>query len=176
MKPEVRAINTLFAKLTSVAEHRETGGEVDARDIETALEHALGGFPRQVIEILTGFTQNRFESDAIRAPLLVSTYVGILLQQYDGTPLTLSEWHELRDLVSDCADELDMDIIAYAMSLLMDNGALLKNGFRMRAFGMSLLGLCLMKRDGCSPISRLSEFKPSPGYHRLRECWTFAAG
>jgi len=124
MKPEVRAMNNLFERLTSIAEHRETIGEVDARQIESALERALTSFPRQVIEILTGIAQNRFESDAIRAPLLISTYVGILLRQYDGTPLTLSEWHELRDLVSDNADELDMDIVAYAMSLLMDNGAL----------------------------------------------------
>jgi len=30
----------------------------------------------------------------------------------------------LRDLVSDCADELDMDNVTYAMSLIMDYGAL----------------------------------------------------
>jgi len=48
----------------------------------------------------------------------------VLLKQYDGTPLTLSEWRELRDLVSDCADELDMEIVTYAMSLIMDYGAL----------------------------------------------------
>jgi len=76
------------------------------------------------MEILIGLADEKLKANPSRGPLVIATFAGVLLRQYDETPLTLSEWRELRDMVSDCADELDMEIVTYAMSLIMDYGAL----------------------------------------------------
>jgi hypothetical protein len=119
MKPEVKAMNDLLDALSELAARGWT-----AREISNALERALPAIPRPTIEILIGLTDGKLRANPSRGPLVIATFAGVLLRQYDETPLTLSEWREIRDLVSDCADELDMDIVAYAMSLIMDYGAL----------------------------------------------------
>ncbi len=119
MKPEVKAMNDLLDALSELAARDWT-----AREISKALERALPAIPRSTIEILIGLTEEKLRGNPSRGPLVIATFAGVLLRHYDGTPLTLSEWRELRDLVSDCADELDMDTITYAMSLIMDYGAL----------------------------------------------------
>lgn len=119
MKPEVKAMNDLLDALSELAARGWT-----AREISNALERALPAIPRPTIEILIGLTDEKLRANPSRGPLVIATFAGVLLRQYDETPLTLSEWREIRDLVSDCADELDMDIVAYAMSLIMDYGAL----------------------------------------------------
>jgi len=95
-------------------------------DTEGTLESDRTGFVHSP-EI--GNRDNDWTSRRKFAPALAwtsgySDFSSVLLKQYDGTPLTLSEWRELRDLVSDCADELDMEIVTYVMSLIMDYGAL----------------------------------------------------
>lgn len=119
MKPEVKAMNDLLDALSELAARGWT-----AREISNALERALPAIPRPTIEILIGLTDEKLRANPSRGPLVIATFAGVLLRQYDETPLTLSEWREIRDLVSDCADELDMNIVAYAMSLIMDYGAL----------------------------------------------------
>lgn len=112
-------MNDLLDTLTKSSSH-----DWRAKDISNALERALPGMPRQGIELLIGLTEGKLKADPSRGPLVIATFAGVLLGQYDGTPLTLSEWRELRDLVSDCSDELDMNIVTYVMSLVMDYGAL----------------------------------------------------
>jgi len=119
MKPEIKAMNDLLDALSDLAARGWT-----APEISQSLERALPAVPRSTIEILIGLTEAKLRSNPSRGPLVIATFAGVLLRQYDGTPLTLSEWRELRDLVSDCADELDMDTVTYAMSLIMDYGAL----------------------------------------------------
>jgi len=119
MKPEVKAMNDLLDALSELAARGWT-----TREISKALERALPAIPRPTREILIGLTDEKLRENPSRGPLVIATFAGVLLRQYDATPLTLSEWREIRDLVSDCADELDMDIVAYAMSLIMDYGAL----------------------------------------------------
>jgi len=124
MKPEIKAMNDLLDALTELAGSLATSHGSTIRGIEKAIDRALPGFPRQSVEILTGYADEMLRVDASRGALVIASFVGILRQQYDGTPLTLSEWRQLRDLISDCADELEMDVVTYAMSLIMDYGAL----------------------------------------------------
>lgn len=124
MKPEIKAMNDLLDALTGLVGSLGTSHESAIRDIERAIERALPGFPRQSTELLTGLADEKLQREPSRGAFVIAAFVGILLQQYEGTPLTLSEWRQLRDLISDCADELDMDVVTYAMSLIMDYGAL----------------------------------------------------
>jgi len=119
MKPEVKAMNDLFDALSNLAARSWT-----TRELSNALERALPTMPRSATELLIGLADEKLKVNPSRGPLVIATFAGVLLKQYDDTPLTLSEWRELRDLVSDCADELDIEIVTYAMSLIMDYGAL----------------------------------------------------
>jgi len=119
MKPEVKAMNDLFDALSNLAARSWT-----TRELSNALERALPTMPRSATELLIGLADEKLKVNPSRGPLVIATFAGVLLKQYDETPLTLSEWRELRDLVSDCADELDIEIVTYAMSLIMDYGAL----------------------------------------------------
>lgn len=119
MKPEVRAINSLLDSLNALAQG--TGTE---KDLSHAIDTRLSMLPHSTREALTGLAVEKLKTDPARMPLAIATFAGVLLQEYDGTPLTLTEWRELRDLISDCADELDMNNVTYAMSLIMDYGAL----------------------------------------------------
>lgn len=49
---------------------------------------------------------------------------GIFLQDYDASPLSDDEWKELRDMLSADAGELDMEVLTYAMALVMEHKAL----------------------------------------------------
>ena len=119
MKPEIKTVNDLLDALNVLSTRAWT-----PKELSKAIEQALSSLPRSVIEIMIGLAAEELRSNPLRGPLVIATFSSVLLQQYDGTPLTLSEWRELRDLVSDCADELDMEIVTYAMSLVMDYGAL----------------------------------------------------
>ncbi len=119
MKPELKAINDLFDALSGLAVRDWT-----TQELSHALEKALPTIPRSAMELLIGLADEKLKANPSRGPLVIATFAGVLLRQYDETPLTLSEWRELRDMVSDCADELDMEIVTYAMSLIMDYGAL----------------------------------------------------
>ncbi|MCX8013377.1 MAG: hypothetical protein N3A02_03695 [Rectinema sp.] len=119
MKPEIKTANDLLDSLNGLAHRQWTEGEV-----EQAVAHAAAALPRSAREALVSLALEKLRSNPERAPLVLATFAIILLKSYDGTPLTLSEWKELRDLVRDCADELDMDIVTYVMSLVMEYRAM----------------------------------------------------
>ncbi|MDH7484374.1 MAG: hypothetical protein QHH01_07085 [Spirochaetales bacterium] len=118
MKPEQKAVNELLGQLAKLASR-----EWEADEIAHCLDRALPAIPHSVRQALTGIAIQKFEENTGRAPSIIASFASILLGDYDETPLTLSEWREIRDLVADGADELDMDIVTYAMSLVMDYGA-----------------------------------------------------
>jgi len=62
--------------------------------------------------------------DAERAGEWLSILGGIFFQDYDDSPLSDQEWKELRDILSEGSGELDMDILSYAMALVVEHKAL----------------------------------------------------
>jgi len=48
----------------------------------------------------------------------------ILNRDYDGTPLPLEDWVDLRESFSLDADSMDMELLEYVMGLVVDHGAL----------------------------------------------------
>lgn len=59
-----------------------------------------------------------------RATAWLAGMGSILLMDYDGSPFTREEWAELRESLALAQDELDLDLLSYAMSLIVDHGAL----------------------------------------------------
>jgi hypothetical protein len=119
MKPEIKAANDLLDALNALAHRPWTEHEV-----VKAVDHALAPLPPSAREAMVSLSLQKLRSDPERAPIVIATFALALSKSYDGTPLTLSEWKELRDLVRDCADELDMDIVTYVMSLVMEYRAM----------------------------------------------------
>ncbi|HET7838417.1 MAG TPA: hypothetical protein VFL04_01570 [Rectinemataceae bacterium] len=48
----------------------------------------------------------------------------VLFMDYDGTPFSREDWAELREAVSIDAERIDMDLLEYVMTLVLDHGAL----------------------------------------------------
>ena len=48
----------------------------------------------------------------------------LLLSDYDGTPFSAADWAEIRELLTQDAGDMDMDVLSYVMSQVMDHGGL----------------------------------------------------
>jgi len=59
-----------------------------------------------------------------RATIWLSGVGSILLMDYDGTPFTPEEWADIRESFVIAQNELDLELLSYAMTLVVDHGAL----------------------------------------------------
>jgi hypothetical protein len=76
------------------------------------------------LEALLESFAERWEADQGRATTWLAGVGSIILMDYDGTPFTKEEWAELRDAFSLGAGELDLELLGYAMGLVVEHGAL----------------------------------------------------
>ena len=121
MKPSEKSLSTLQADLSRF------GGlkPADAlRSMQASADRALGSLPQglrtEVLEALEG----KIRSEPGRAADWLMAVASVLLMDYVDEHLSLEEWRELRDIVSKASDELEMDVLEYAMGLVLDHGAL----------------------------------------------------
>ena len=80
--------------------------------------------PEEPRALLRELFQQRFAVNPETATEWLGTLATIFLQDYDETPLTLEDWHAVRDMVSLGADVLDLDLVSYVMNLVMEHKAL----------------------------------------------------
>lgn len=73
--------------------------------------------------ILADFAE-KWRADPAAALAWLGTVGSILLQDYDGEPLSREDWVSLREAFSAGSEEVDIDLLTYAMSLVLDHGAL----------------------------------------------------
>jgi hypothetical protein len=48
----------------------------------------------------------------------------VLMMDYDGSELSVADWRELRDAIALEEDDLDIELLEYVMSLVLDHGAM----------------------------------------------------
>ena len=120
---------------------RET--EKFRRDAEQASKRAGGRGEKAADEALRAFFERSFPrlgeetASALfasylerkrRSPEAAMDWLGavasVLLMDYDGTELAREDWVELREALILDAESLDMELLTYAMSLVVDHGAL----------------------------------------------------
>ena len=65
-----------------------------------------------------------WESSPERATAWLAGVGSILLMDYDGTVFSPAEWRDIRDSLAAAQNELDMDLLSYALSLVVEHGAL----------------------------------------------------
>jgi len=121
MKPSEKTRSDLLRSLAEAGGLPERARPAHFRD---SIERHLGFLPASTRDSLIQGFQDRQRTDPARAAVWLEAMTGIFLKDYDGTPLSMAEWQELRDILADDAGELDMDILSYAMTLVMENKAL----------------------------------------------------
>ena len=121
MKPSEKTRSDLLRSLAESGGLPERTRPAHFRD---SIERHLGFLPPSTRDSLILGFQERQQADPVKAAAWLEAMTGIFLRDYDGTPLSKAEWQELRDILAADAGELDMDILSYAMTLVMENKAL----------------------------------------------------
>lgn len=84
----------------------------------------FGSLPADTREAIAQTFEEKRVKDPDRAVEWLSILGGILMRDYDDSPLSDPEWRELRDILSAGSGELDMDTLSYAMALVVEHKAL----------------------------------------------------
>jgi hypothetical protein len=112
-------------------------------DLDRAARRAAGGGETAEIEALRAFFSRSFPKvgeEAISS--LFAAYLerrrsrpeaaagwlagvgSVLMMDYDGTPFDKADWEELREAVALEEEEIDLELLEYVMTLVVDHGAL----------------------------------------------------
>jgi hypothetical protein len=105
---------------------RKTSGSDSAR-LESLRLFFLREFPsvsKETMAALFDCFREKWSSGEEGALAWLGAVGSILLQDYDGSPLSTRDWQDLRDALSLGAEEMDLELLGYAMSLVLDHRAL----------------------------------------------------
>jgi hypothetical protein len=106
---------------------RRAAGKGEAAEIEALRAFFYRSFPKVGEETKSALFASYLEKrrDSVEAAAAWLSGVGsILLMDYDGTPFSKSDWIDIREAVVLEEDALDIDLLEYVMSLVLDHGAL----------------------------------------------------
>ncbi len=121
MKPSEKTRSDL---LRSLVEAEKAPGKARPALFKASVERYFGYLPPSTREAIFLSFENKRRENADRASEWLAVMGGIFLKDYDDSPLSLDEWRKLRDILSMDAGELDMDLLSYAMTLIVEHKAL----------------------------------------------------
>ena len=121
MKPSEKSRSDL---LRSLAEAEKAQEKTKSALFKTSVERHFGYLPPSTREAIFLSFENKRGENPERAFEWLAVMGGIFLKDYDDSPLSVDEWRELRDILSTDAGELDMDLLSYAMTLIVEHKAL----------------------------------------------------
>ena len=102
-------------------------GRGGAAALEEFRQFFFRSFPRvgrrTLSALFEAYAERRRERPVDAAAWLAGA-ASILMLDYDGYPFERSDWELIREAVALEEEELDMDLLEYAMSLVLDHGAL----------------------------------------------------
>lgn len=73
--------------------------------------------------LFTSFLE-KWRDSPEKALAWLSGVASLLMMDYDGTPFAKAEWEELRDAFNLDAGELDLELLSYVMTAVVDHGAI----------------------------------------------------
>ncbi len=121
MKPSQKALSDLSRYLDEAG---KAPAHTRAALYKAEIDRFLGFLPLSLRDEIGLSFEDKRRTDPDQAKAWLGAVASIFLKDYDGTPLTLEEWEQIRDLTADFSSELDMDIVSYVMGLIVENGAL----------------------------------------------------
>ena len=121
MRQSEKSLSTLQSELSRLG--GRSAAEISA-SMRSSAERAFASLPRGLKDDLLQALEGKIRSEPARASDWLMAAAAVLLMDYAGEALSLEEWRELRDMVSEASGELDMELLEYAMGLVLDHGAL----------------------------------------------------
>lgn len=88
------------------------------------MPRSIRGLPDDLVASLLEGLEERLARDREAALAWLGTIASILLQDYDGGKLEPADWVALRDALDDSGGELDLELLTYAMALVVERGFL----------------------------------------------------
>jgi hypothetical protein len=106
---------------------RRAGGKGEAAEIEALRSFFDRSFPKIGDEaksaLFASYLERRRASPGDASAWLAG--VGsVLMMDYDGTPFDKADWEDIREAVVLEEENLDIELLEYVMSLVVDHGAL----------------------------------------------------
>ncbi|MFZ4617957.1 MAG: hypothetical protein ACOYM2_17390 [Rectinemataceae bacterium] len=106
---------------------KRLGAAPPARKADALRDLAAQGFrnlpPDFIAALFEGFAA-RLSLGKEAAADWLGAIGSILLMDYDDTPLSPDDWASLRDALRDASGELDLEVLTYAMALVVERGHL----------------------------------------------------
>ena len=75
-------------------------------------------------DALLGDFEEKWRADPAAAAAWLETVGSIIMMDYDGSALSAEDWAGIRESFSAGSDELDLELLTYAMSLVLEHRAL----------------------------------------------------
>ncbi|HOX92131.1 MAG TPA: hypothetical protein PLC54_04355 [Spirochaetales bacterium] len=103
-------------------------GQRDLDSLRALFFRAMGPVPQETLAgAYTNFL-SMYGADGPEGRTRALAWLGgigsLLLMDYDGTPFSREEWSEIKDLLTLDAGEIDIDVLSYVLSQVMEHGAL----------------------------------------------------
>ncbi len=121
----MRAIDKFKTDLDQAA--RRAAGRGEAAEVEALRSFFLRSFPQVGDEaksaLFASYLERRRDS-APKAAAWLGTVAGILMMDYDGAPLEKADWEDIREAIVLEEGDLDLELLEYVLSLVLDHGAL----------------------------------------------------
>lgn len=106
---------------------RRAAGRGEASEIEAIRDFFYRSFPKVGEEakasLFSAYLERRRSAPAAAAAWLAGAG-SVLLMDYDGTPFSREDWEDIREAVVLEEERLDLDLLEYVMSLVVEHGAL----------------------------------------------------
>jgi hypothetical protein len=106
---------------------RRAAGKGEAAEIAAIRAFFFRSFPKVGDEAKSALFASYLEARRASAEKAASWLAGvgsILLMDYDGTPYTKADWKEIKEAIVLEEGSLDLELLEYVMSLVLDHGAL----------------------------------------------------
>ena len=121
----MQAIDKFKTDLDQAA--RRAAGRGEAAGIEALRSFFFRAFPKVGDEakasLFASYLERRRDS-AEDAALWLAAVGSVLMMDYDDTPLAKADWEDIKEAVVLEEEALDLELLEYVLSLVLDHGAL----------------------------------------------------
>ncbi len=109
----------------------QNSGKADNKafdSLRTLYKRALGNVPESTVAAVYTTFLSFFASSGGRTGQNAIDWLGgvgsLLLMDYDGTEFSRPEWVEIREIVTIDSGDIDMDILSYVLTQVMEHGGI----------------------------------------------------
>jgi hypothetical protein len=106
---------------------RRAAGRGEKAEVEALRSFFFRSFPKVGDEARSALFASYLDVRRLSAEKAAAWLAGvgsILLLDYDGTPFTKADWTEIREAIVLEEGSIDLELLEYVMSLVLDHGAL----------------------------------------------------